>query len=136
MALGADWCRNAYGARQSVDLHEVTRSRENPMRTIASIALHRRWRGARATYIATNATHCLEEHLLPFAGRVPHIGNEPLGLPAADHYLRPSQVSEIGRERDCGVGANASAPSFRLASLLPRGRWRRDTGAMTNECIR
>ena len=37
LALEADWCRNAYGARQSVDLHEVTRSSENPMRTITSM---------------------------------------------------------------------------------------------------
>ena len=37
LALEADWCRNAYGARQSVDLHEVTRSLENPMQTITSM---------------------------------------------------------------------------------------------------
>ena len=36
LALEADWCRNAYGARQSVGLHEVT-SLENPMRTITSM---------------------------------------------------------------------------------------------------
>ena len=52
MALGADWCRNAYGARQSVDLHEVTRSREKPNADNILDALHRRWRGALVTYIA------------------------------------------------------------------------------------
>ena len=37
LALEANWCRNAYGARQSVGLHEVTRSLKNPMRTIISM---------------------------------------------------------------------------------------------------
>lgn len=37
LALEADWCRNAYGARQSVHLHEMTRSLENSMRTMISV---------------------------------------------------------------------------------------------------
>ena len=37
LVLEADSCRNAYGARQSVGLYEVTRSLENPMRTITSM---------------------------------------------------------------------------------------------------
>ena len=37
LALEADWCRNACGVRQSVGVHDVARSLQNPMRTITSI---------------------------------------------------------------------------------------------------
>lgn len=37
LALEADGCRNAYRTCQSVDLHMVTRSLENPMHTVISM---------------------------------------------------------------------------------------------------
>ena len=37
LVLEAGWCRNAFGARRSVDLHEVTSMLEYSMRTITSM---------------------------------------------------------------------------------------------------
>ena len=57
LALKADWCRNAYGARQSVDIHDVTRGPESPMQTITSMFYTGMARGS--CYIHRNEILCL-----------------------------------------------------------------------------